>query len=97
METLKRESYGQCPLCNRLTELTFHHLIPKSQHRKTWAKKKLSKEDKNRGLNICRLCHDGIHDLYDEKTLAKEMNTLELLRQNVALQKHSSWVAKQKC
>ena len=45
-------------------------------------------------IMICRKCHDGIHDLYDERTLAEHFNTLEKLCTDEALQKHFSWVAK---
>lgn len=45
---------------------------------------------------LCRLCHNGIHEHYDEMQLAKSFNTLESLLADTALQKHFAWVAKQK-
>lgn len=48
------------------------------------------------GVNICRPCHDGIHDLYSEMDLAKRLHTLESLLADEALRKHFAWVAKQK-
>jgi hypothetical protein len=45
---------------------------------------------------VCRQCHDGIHDLYDEQTLAKCFNTLEKLTAEKRLQKHFAWVSKSK-
>jgi len=45
-------------------------------------------------IYICRSCHDGIHDLYDERTLAKEFYTLEKLCADQTLQKHFMWVSK---
>jgi 5-methylcytosine-specific restriction endonuclease McrA len=86
------KTFGTCVTCYRHTALTKHHLIPKKRHKKS---KKM-----HHGLNydtvitVCRKCHDGIHDLYDERTLAEHFNTLEKLCADEALQKHFSWVAK---
>jgi hypothetical protein len=91
-----REKYGVCPLCKREIKLTFHHLIPKTLHSKKWYKKNFTKDQLNDGMNICRMCHSGIHDLYDEKTLGKEFNTSEKIINDPAIMKHSKWVSKQK-
>ncbi len=45
---------------------------------------------------ICRACHNGIHDYYQEIQLAKSFSTLEALLADSVLQKHFAWVAKQK-
>jgi len=87
---------GRCPLCKRVTSLTFHHLIPRKLHRRNFFKKNYSKAELNQGVNVCRLCHNGIHDLYDEMTLAKRFASLDLLQKDTALTKHFDWVAKQK-
>ena len=94
--TVARDRRGQCPLCQRDVPLTFHHLIPKKLHRRTRFKKSFSKDQLNQGVFICRLCHNGIHDHYDEMTLAKEFSTLDQLRQDEQIQRHAEWVAKQK-
>ncbi|MEM6794971.1 MAG: hypothetical protein AAF725_13410 [Acidobacteriota bacterium] len=96
METTKRLKEGQCCLCRRRLTLTFHHLTPRCQHRKKWAKKALSKEDKARGINICRQCHSGIHRLYGVKELARTYSSLEALRADERIRRHVGWVAKQK-
>ncbi|QIZ72827.1 hypothetical protein [Oxynema aestuarii] len=96
MEPNRREKFGLCPLCQRECYLTFHHLIPRKVHRREFFKKNYSKDELNRGLDICRLCHNGIHDLYDEMTLAKEFASLDLLLADRGLSKHFEWVAKQK-
>lgn len=85
-----------CPLCHRETFLTFHHLIPKKIQRRTRFQKDYSKEELNRGVYICRLCHKGIHTLYDEMQLAKYLNTVPALKKNDRLRRHFAWVAKQK-
>lgn len=45
---------------------------------------------------LCRLCHVGVHKIYDEQTLATEFHTLEALRLDPTIQRHVAWVAKQK-
>ena len=65
-------------------------------HRRTRFQKEYSREERNRGIDICRLCHDGIHDFYDEMTLAKKFTTLELIQADEKLQRHFRWVARQK-
>lgn len=86
---------GTCPLCQRVVPLTFHHLIPKKLHRRPRFQKHYSKADLNQGVWICRLCHNGIHDHYDEMTLGKEFSTLAQLQADPNIQRHAQWVAKQ--
>ena len=45
---------------------------------------------------ICRRCHTGIHRCYDEMTLGKSLNSLEALKNDVQLQTHFAWVARQR-
>ncbi|MEM7333188.1 MAG: hypothetical protein AAF490_13955 [Chloroflexota bacterium] len=90
------EKRGTCALCRRHQPLTFHHLIPKKVHRHTRYKKHFTRQQLNQGIYICRMCHSGLHQLYDEMTLAKELSTLERLREDTAVQKHVNWVRKQK-
>ena len=59
-------------------------------------KKNFDKETLNQGIDICRQCHSGIHNRYDEMTLAKTRNTVAQLQNDAELQKHFRWVAKQK-
>jgi len=92
----KREEGAVCALCEQERSLTFHHLIPRKLHRRTAFKKNYSKEELNRGIQICVLCHRGIHRLYDEMALGKRLNTLAALLSDKAIQRHVQWVAKQK-
>lgn len=85
-----------CELCGRVVPLTYHHLIPRKVHRRNFFKKKYSKEELNNGVYVCRPCHSGVHKLYDEMTLAKQFNSLELLQEDSAVRTHIQWVAKQK-
>lgn len=88
----------KCELCEREVEITtFHHLIPVMLHRKTWYKKNYEKSYlKSHGTKLCKLCHSAVHHLYDEKTLGKEYNTIELLLESVKVQNHVKWAKKQK-
>jgi hypothetical protein len=92
----KRARFGTCPLCQREVDLTFHHLIPKKMHRRTFFKKNYSKQTLAEGIDICRKCHTGIHKTYDEMQLAKRFNTLEDLQSDPPLTTHFTWVSKQK-
>ena len=91
-----RVKTGTCPFCQRNSSLTFHHLIPKKLHRREYYKKHYTREQINKGVNICRKCHSGIHDIFDEKTLARQFNNLEALQSDETLAKHFSWVGKQR-
>jgi hypothetical protein len=88
----------RCELCGREKPLHRHHLIPKSMHKKTRFQKQFGKEEMlTRSLMICKLCHNGIHDLIgDNKQLADAYNTKESLLAHEAMQKHIAWVKKQK-
>ena len=85
-----------CELCGRDAALSFHHLIPRKAHRRKRFKKLFSKQHLARGIKICQLCHRGIHRFYDEMTLATELETKEKLIADPVIQKHVSWVKKQK-
>lgn len=87
---------GNCELCHRKVALTLHHLIPRKLHRRNFFKKNYTRQQLQCGIKICRVCHSGIHRLYDEMTLGKKLNTLELLKADVAVSRHVAWVAKQK-
>ena len=87
---------GPCALCGRRSALTFHHLIPRKLHRRPRFKNYYARAELARGIGICRLCHDGIHALYDEMTLAQSLRTLDDLRNDPRIRKHAAWVRKQK-
>jgi hypothetical protein len=78
-----------CELCEREVEkLTVHHLVPKQ-------KTKRKNEDPGPTVNICSACHRQIHTVFDNTRLARELNSLELLRSEPQMQKFLSWVKKQ--
>lgn len=90
------KTFGTCATCHRHTALTKHHLIPKKRHKNRHKKNKKTPDAHNVDalIMICRKCHDGIHDIYDERTLAEQFNTLEELSADAALEKHFLWVSK---
>ena len=93
---MTREKFGICPLCQRTIDLTFHHLIPKKIRRRTHYRKNYTSAFLNQGIDICRKCHSGIHRTYDEMYLAKQLNTLDAIREDETLKRHFAWVAKQR-
>jgi 5-methylcytosine-specific restriction endonuclease McrA len=65
-----------CQLCDRaIDDLTEHHLVPRQYTRR----RKLPTSDT---VLLCRPCHKHIHTLFDNATLARELNTLASYRQN---------------
>lgn len=87
---------GPCALCARHCVLTFHHLVPRMVHRRNRFARRLSKADRERGVDLCQLCHWGVHDLYDPVTLAERFSTVEALRADEAIRRHVAWVRKQR-
>ena len=89
----------ECELCRRLLKngSSRHHLIPRTCHRRTWFRKRYSKEQMQVTVAVCRDCHSAIHDLIpDERELGRAYNTLELLQAHPAIEKFLIWVRKQK-
>ena len=87
----------RCETCGRDKPLTFHHLIPRMNHRKTRFRRRYSiAEMRSRGLYLCAECHRGIHDLIDERELGESFNTREDLIAHEGFARHLVWVRKQK-
>ena len=85
---------GTCELCGRERELTFHHLIPRTTHRNKWFKKNFTRDELNRGIDLCRDCHSAIHTFIpNEKHLGRDFNTREKLLEHPELARFVEWVA----
>jgi hypothetical protein len=86
---------GCCKLCQRIMPLTFHHLIPRATHTKMlhtfdrWTMRQ-------RGIDICRPCHNTVHKTWDEMELAMKYNTLELLLATEQIQQFLKYARSQK-
>jgi hypothetical protein len=86
-----------CELCGRNVPLTDHHLIPRAvRSKKRYINRFGKKEMRSRVAEVCQLCHSGIHDIFTEKQLADEYNTVDLLLEHKQIIKHIKWVRKQK-
>lgn len=86
-----------CALCGSDRLITFHHLIPRSCHGNKWFRKNFDREDmRRRGIDICRKCHSFIHRKFPEKTLGRELNTLEALLANTTIRAHLKWARKRR-
>jgi len=93
----KRPAPERCELCGRIKPLTFHHLIPRSLHKKRTVQARFDKTERvSRGLWICRLCHRQIHRLYSRRRLAEELNSREALVSEPEMEKFLSWARRQK-
>lgn len=80
----------ECKLCQReMDSLTIHHLIP----RQYLKRKKIADSPT---VSICTACHKQIHALFDNKKLARELNSIDKLKQEPKMEKFLFWVKKQK-
>ena len=78
-----------CELSHRqMDNLTVRHLIPRQ-----YSKRK--KLDIGPTINICSPCHKQIHALFDNKQLARELNSIAKLQQEPKMPKFLSWIKKQ--
>jgi protein-arginine kinase activator protein McsA len=83
---------GRCALCERDRPLTFHHLIPKTLHRKPRYRKRHDPGERMAGVDLCRDCHDAVHRFIDHRRLAECYRTLEALRTHPEVAKFVAWV-----
>jgi hypothetical protein len=76
----------ECQLCERDVErVTVHHLIPKEEDGKHGPR-----------AELCSACHRQIHVLYDNTRLARELHSLDRLRDEPEMRRFLSWVRKQR-
>lgn len=83
---------SRCALCQREGPVTFHHLVPRSMHRKKRWRRRLTREEMREGVDLCRDCHDAVHRFVPEKVLAEEYRTLEALRAHAEIARFVEWV-----
>jgi hypothetical protein len=81
-----------CQLCQCDEAHNFHHFIPRTLHSNKWFKKRYSRQEMQRGIEVCKACHRAIHDLApDEKELGRHYNTLEKLLKHPEIGKFVRW------
>jgi hypothetical protein len=79
---------GTCQLCERQVPrdlITLHHLKPKEQGGKP-----------EHRTPLCRPCHKQLHAVYSNKTLARSLDRIELLKAAPELQTFLAWIRKQR-
>ena len=87
---------SNCELCDRVKELSFHHLIPRTLHSNKYYKKNyVSSYLKKTGLYLCKDCHKTIHEFFTEKELGKNYNTKEKLLSSEKIRSYLVWIKKQ--
>lgn len=99
MRILNRMEPFICALCGRHLKggSSRHHLIPRACHRRTWFRNRYTKEVLQTTVEVCRDCHNAIHELIpDERELGRSYFTIELLQSHPAIARYLTWVRKQK-
>lgn len=84
-----------CALCRRAgPTLTRHHLIPRTVHRRKWARRRFGRaEMQARVLWVCRPCHRHIHATLSEQQLAHQYNTRAALLGHPEIARFVRWIA----
>lgn len=87
---------GTCELCGRaVRELTRHHLIPRSRHKKKRAKKVFDRREMEGRISLlCRPCHNNVHAVLENKDLEREYNTVDALAECPGVQRFTRWIQK---
>lgn len=85
-----------CALCGRsgsALKLTRHHLVPRSQHRKTRCRRQHpDRDERNRTVDLCRPCHGQVHAVLSEQELSAEYHTLDRLAAHPEVARFVEWV-----
>ncbi len=78
-----------------MSNLTQHHLIPRTRHRNKKIRKEFSRvEMLTHILWVCRPCHNHIHTVLSEKELASRYNNRAALLQHPDILRFVEWLAK---
>jgi hypothetical protein len=82
----------RCQLCEIDVIHSFHHFIPRTVHRNKWFKKRFTKEEmRTSGIDLCKQCHDMLHELIPEKELGRNYNSREKLTAHPEVAKYLAW------
>jgi hypothetical protein len=84
----EREEELRCELCGRAASTTEHHLVPRARRRKL-------PDEFGPVAQLCRDCHRKVHATFDNRSLAHELSSLELLRAKPEIQDYLRWIRKQ--
>ena len=94
-EYVPKQEDGECVLCEREMPLTFHHLFPRTTHKKMM-KKGYEKKELCVGIMVCRPCHSAIHRFIDEESMSAQYYSLEKLLEHQKVQDWIPYIAKKK-
>jgi hypothetical protein len=85
---------NRCELCGReVSQLTLHHLIPKTRHRNRRVRRDIERDDLRTAVAyLCRGCHNFIHANFSEKTLERKFRTLEALASHPGVARFVAWI-----
>lgn len=92
---ITEEEFGEdcCLICERVMNLTRHHLIPREMHERCAKKFGTETEILNKTISICRLCHNAIHRFFTNAELAMTYNTFDALMDNEKMYKFAKWAS----
>jgi len=93
---VKDEKLQHCLLCGRQKSLTFHHFVPRFCHSNKWFKKRLTRDEMQQGIDLCKDCHTFLHKQFTEKELARELASREAMLENETIATFIQWVRKKK-
>lgn len=63
-------------------------------HNKTWCRNKFSIKEMNSSIAyVCQDCHSAIHKFFNNKDLAKNFYTTDLLLENAKFKTFVEWVS----
>ncbi len=94
MRTTETGEAPACELCGRRgAPLTRHHLIPRTRHRDARVRRRYSRAElAQRVAWLCRACHKQVHAVLDEKTLARDYDSVDKLRAHPELARFIRWI-----
>lgn len=85
----------RCALCEReVSRLTLHHLVPREEEGHS-GKSRNGVGSSPRLAEVCSACHRQVHALYDNGRLARELSSVERLRDEPDMRRFLSWVRRQ--
>ncbi len=80
---MKEPDSYRCALCGcDVSRVTRRHIVPKS-------------EGGTLTIDLCSACHKTLHSFFTNETLAKELSSIDALRQDPDLQRYLAWVRRQ--
>jgi hypothetical protein len=85
-----------CELCRAETRLTAHHLFPRSEHARLLKRNVVDRHTLTTTLAcLCRPCHSAVHRAEDNRSLAANWNSVELLATHPSIVRWLSFRKKQ--